>query len=71
MAYNYGLLWLIYRLLYGIVACYLRLLGVPGRQYRVRYFGHFGGPGSVHNSNRLADASSCQCHESEGPMKDG
>ena len=30
MAYKYGLLWLIYGLLYGIVACYFRLLGVPG-----------------------------------------
>ena len=30
MAHNYGLLWLIYGLLYGIVACYFGLLGVPG-----------------------------------------
>ena len=33
MAYNYGLLWLIYGLLYGIVACYFRLLGVPGADF--------------------------------------
>ena len=31
MAYDCGLLWLICGLLYGIVACYFRLLGVPGR----------------------------------------
>ena len=30
MASNFGLLWLIYGLLWGIVACYFRLLGVPG-----------------------------------------
>ena len=30
MAHNYGLLWLIYGLLYGIVACHFGLLGVPG-----------------------------------------
>ena len=30
MADKYGLLWLIYGLLYGIVACCFRLLGVPG-----------------------------------------
>ena len=33
VAYNYGLLWLIYGLLYGIVACYFRLLGVPGGDF--------------------------------------
>ena len=31
MACDYGLLWLIYGLLWGIVACYFRLLGIPGR----------------------------------------
>ena len=30
MAYNYGLLRLLYGLLYGIVACCFGLLGVPG-----------------------------------------
>ena len=30
VAYNYGLLWLIYGLLWGILAHYFRLLGVPG-----------------------------------------
>ena len=30
MAYNDGLLWLIYGLVYGIVACCFGLLGVPG-----------------------------------------
>ena len=33
MAYNYGLLWLVYGLLYGIVACYFGLLGVPGKDF--------------------------------------
>ena len=30
VAYNYGLLWLLYGLLWGIVAYYYGLLGVPG-----------------------------------------
>ena len=30
MAYNSGLLWLLYGLLLGIVACCFGLLGVPG-----------------------------------------
>ena len=30
VAYNYGLLSINYGLLYGIVACYFKLLGVPG-----------------------------------------
>ena len=30
VACNYGLLWLIYGLLWGLVACCFRLLGVPG-----------------------------------------
>ena len=30
VAYNSGLLWLIYGLLYGIVACCFRLLGFSG-----------------------------------------
>ena len=34
MAYNFGLLWLIYGLLWGTVAHYFGLLGVPGN-YRV------------------------------------
>ena len=29
VAYNYGLLWLIYGLLWGVVACCFRLLGFP------------------------------------------
>ena len=33
VAYNYGLLWLIYGLLWSIVACYFGLLGVPGRLF--------------------------------------
>ena len=32
MAYNYGLLWIHYGLLWRIVACYFGLLGVPGRR---------------------------------------
>ena len=31
VAYNYGLLWLLYGLLWGIVAYYFGLLGFPGR----------------------------------------
>ena len=31
VAYSSGLLWLIYGLLYGIVACHFGLLGVPGK----------------------------------------
>ena len=31
VADNYGLLWLIYELLWDIVAFYFRLLGVPGK----------------------------------------
>ena len=31
MAYNYGPLWIYYGLLYGIVAYYFGLLGVPGK----------------------------------------
>ena len=31
IAFNYGLLWLLYGLLGGIVACWFWLLGVPGR----------------------------------------
>ena len=30
VAYNRRLLWLVYGLLHGIVACHFRLLGVPG-----------------------------------------
>ena len=30
MACNYGLLWIIHGLLWGVVAFYFRLLGVPG-----------------------------------------
>ena len=44
MAYNYGLLWLNYGLLYGRVACCFRLLGLPGR---VCCVGTYGAPGVV------------------------
>ena len=30
LAFNYGLLWLVYGLLWGIVTCYFRLFGAPG-----------------------------------------
>ena len=33
VAHNFGQLWLIYDLLWGIVACYFGLLGVPGRAF--------------------------------------
>ena len=42
MACNSGLLWLIYGPLYGIVACYLRLRGVPGRSLGVHTKGPLG-----------------------------
>ena len=37
VACNFGLLWLIYGLLWGIVACCFGLLGFPGKSHRVPY----------------------------------
>ena len=60
VAYNYGLLLLIYGLLYGIVACYFRPLGVPGRYMHIHVpYAHTLDHMSVLSELR-ASASKCQ-----------
>ena len=61
MASNYGLLWIYYRLFWGIVACYFRLLGVPGtlvaKEIMFRNSSELGGQSKRLFSSRNGDGS--------------
>ena len=60
MACNYGLLWLIEGLLWGIVACSVRLLGVPGAGFPGRFCIH----------PRLAFRRGASLLKIDGPQKE-